>query len=159
MNHIVMKTIFLCISMISVNLVGCVSNSQNENTAIGTVTGAVAGGLAGSIIGGGVGNAVGIGVGAVAGGIIGGLIGHSMDSTDSDRMYNAMDNNPTNRATTWTNEKTGTKYTVAPTSNRMTFKGNPNCRRYYTTAVLDGKKQKVSGIACQQRNGNWVTMR
>lgn len=155
MNGFLTKVIIFSFSLLSVGLVGCSTNTQSENTGIGAVSGAVLGGLAGSLIGGGTGKVLAVGVGAIAGGVLGGYIGHSMESSDTQRVNDAMENNPTNQATTWTNQKTGTRYTVAPTSNKMTINGNPNCRRYYTTAVIDGRKQKVSGIACQQDDGSW----
>lgn len=155
MKALVTQILVLLLSMVSVGLVGCSTNTQSENTGIGAVTGAVAGGLAGSLIGGGTGQVVAIGVGAVAGALLGGYIGHSMDSSDKEKMNTAMTNNPTNKATTWKNSKTGTKYTVAPTSSKMTVNGNANCRRYYTTAMINGEKKKVSGIACQQADGTW----
>lgn len=158
MKAILAKGIILLASVFSVGLVGCSSNTQSENTGIGAVTGAVAGGLAGSLIGGGAGKVVAVGVGAVAGALLGGYIGHNMDSSDHGRMNNAMNNNPTNKSTTWTNSQTGTRYTVAPTSSMMTVNGNPNCRRYYTTAIIGGKKQKISGIACRQSDGSWRAM-
>lgn len=156
MKTMLAKAMIMLASALSVGLVGCSTNTQSENTGIGAVTGAVAGGLAGSLIGGGTGKVVAVAAGAVAGALLGGYIGHSMDSSDTSRMNSAMNNNPTNKATTWTNGNA--KYTVAPTSNTMTVNGNPNCRRYYTTAIIDGKKQKMSGIACRQSDGNWHTI-
>jgi surface antigen len=155
MKIVVSNLMMFFVALVSIALVSCSTNTQRENTGIGVATGAVAGGLAGSLIGGGAGKVVAVGVGAVAGALLGGYIGHSMDSSDKDKMNSAMTNNPTNKATTWKNSSTGTKYTVAPTSSKMTVNGNPDCRRYYSTAIIDGKKQKVSGIACQQADGTW----
>ncbi len=152
------KSLVLAATIASVGLAGCSStNTQQENTGIGAVTGAVAGGLAGSLIGGGTGKAVAVVGGAIAGALIGGYIGHSMDSTDNNQMLAAM-NNPKGQSSTWVNQKTGTTYTVTPTSNMITVNGNPNCRRFYTTAIINGKKQSSSGVACQS-NGTWVSVR
>lgn len=152
MKTMLAKGLIISVTALSVGLVGCSTNTQQENTGIGAVTGAVAGGVAGGLLGGGTGGVV---AGAVVGGLLGGLIGHSVDSSDNNKLNSAMNNNPTNKSTTWTNSKTGARYTIAPTSNMMTVNGNPNCRRYYSTAVMNGKKQKVSGIACRQSDGNW----
>lgn len=140
-------------------LAGCSSNTQSENTGIGAVTGAVVGGAAGSFVGQGAGRAVAVGVGAIAGALLGGYIGHNMDSTDTANANNAMSNNEENEPTTWHNKKTGSRYTVAPTSKMMTVNGNPHCRRYYSTAYEDGEKRKISGIACRQPNGMWEVMK
>lgn len=158
MKALFAKGIIFMFSAFCVGLVGCSTNTQSQNTGIGAVTGAVAGGLAGSLVGGGAGKVVAVGVGAVAGALLGGYIGHSMDSSDNNHLNNAMNNNPTNKSTTWTNKQTGARYTIAPTSNMMTVNGNPNCRRYYSTAIINGKKQKLSGVACRQADGSWHAM-
>lgn len=153
MKNTCMKIVFLIVSMGCVSLTGCSStNTQGENTAIGAVGGAVVGGVAGGLIG----NTGGAVVGVVAGGLLGGLIGHSMDSTDNTTIYSSMDNNPTNQSTTWKHD--GNTYTVAPTSSRMAYGSYQHCRRYYATAYINGKKQKMSGIACRQPNGTWEAM-
>jgi surface antigen len=139
-------------------LTACSTNTQKENTTIGAVSGAVVGGLAASAIGGGAGKVVAIGVGAIAGALLGGYIGHSMDSSDTSHMTTAMDN-PTNQATTWRNKKTGSEYTVRPTSDVMSYKGNNYCRRFYTSAIIEGKTQRVHGVACKQANGTWTTVK
>lgn len=138
-----------------VSLVACSTNTRGTNTAIGAVSGGAIGGLAGSAIGGG----AAIGVGIVAGAIVGGLIGNSMDSSDHTQMTYAMNNNPTNKGTTWRNAKTGATYKIVPTSRMMTIDGHPNCRHFYTTAIINGKKQKVYGVACRQTNGTWKAIR
>lgn len=152
MKGIFSKFIFLSASVISVGLVGCSTNTQNENTGIGAVTGGVAGGLVGGLAGG---SAAAVGIGVVGGALLGGFIGHSMDSSDNSRMYNSMEHNPTNKSTTWKNTTTGQTYTIAPTSSRMVYRDNPNCRRYYATAIINGSKQKISGIACRRADGVW----
>lgn len=149
----------LLVLILSVSLVSCSQNSQNENTTVGAVSGGVLGGLAGSAVGAGTGRAVAIGVGVVGGALLGGWIGHSMDSTDRTQMNNSMDN-PTNQATTWKNPNTGKKYSSAPTSEVITYNGNPNCRRY-TTMITDksGESKQMYGVACRRDDGNWVSVK
>ncbi len=142
----------LLVLLFSVSLVSCSTNTQKENTGVGVATGAVAGGLLGSLIGGGTGKAVAIGVGIVAGALIGGAIGHSMDSSDHAEMNHAV---TTGKTTTWTNPKTKSTYTVVPSKRYVTVNGNPYCRNYTTTAVIDGKTSKVHGVACRQSDGSW----
>ena len=143
------------IVLMSISLISCSTNTQQENTGVGAVTGGVLGGLAGSLVGGGTGKAVAIGVGIVAGALIGGYVGHNMDSSDHARMNNAMNTNRANTSTTWRNEKTGATYTVTPTSRRMTINGNPNCRKYRSTAIINGQQKNVYGTACLDNNGAW----
>lgn len=153
MKHILIN---LALLFLSFSLVACSStNTRSQNTSIGAVTGAVIGGVAGSAIGAGTGQIVAIGVGAVAGALIGGAIGNSMDSSDSAKVYSAMDHNPAHKASTWKNPKTGARYSVAPTSNMMTIKGNPNCRQFRSVVWVNGKKQHIKGVACRQADGTW----
>lgn len=144
----------VAVALAVISLVGCSTNTQKENAGVGTVTGAVAGGLAGSLIGGGTGQIVAIGLGAVAGALVGGYVGHNMDSSDNVKMNSAM-NNPTNQPTTWKNSKTGATYTVVPTSKPMKYKGMKDCRQFNTTAIINGKSQQVSGVACLKSDGTW----
>lgn len=137
-----------------IGLVGCSSNTQNQNTAVGAVTGGVAGGLIGSAVGGG----AAVAVGAVAGALVGGVIGHSMDSSDNARTYTVLDHNRKGRATMWVNNKTGARYTVVPVSGRMMINGHPNCRKYRATSMMNGQSHTMYGYACRQPNGSWMTV-
>jgi len=141
-----------------IGLVGCSSNTQSQNTTVGTVTGAVAGGLLGSTIGGGAGKVIAVGVGAVAGALIGGSIGHSMDSSDTARTYVVLDHNRKGHPTMWVNSRTGAHYTVVPVSGRMTINGHPNCRKYRTTALMNGQSKTMYGYACRNDNGTWTAI-
>lgn len=136
--------------LIGVSLVSC-SNTSKQN--VGVATGAVAGGLVGSLFGAGSGKALAVVGGAVAGALIGGAIGKNMDENDAAKT-NAALNQQIGQPTHWTNPKTGVSYTIVPTK-RMTVNGNPNCVKYYTTAVVNGKSQRVYGAACRASNGTW----
>ena len=146
------KALMNVVILASIGLVGCASNSQNENTGLGVVGGGAVGGIVGGLAGG---SPAAVGIGIVAGAVIGGLIGHSMDSSDHSAMNNAMTHNATNEPTYWTNSKTGAQYKVTPTSNIMTVGNNPNCRKFKSTAIINGKRHKVNGVACRQSNGIW----
>lgn len=140
-------------------LVGCSTNTQGENTGIGAATGAVAGGLLGSLFGQGTGKAVAVGVGAVAGAILGGFIGHGMDSSDKAQCNDALSTTPTNQSAHWKNKSTGTSYTMTPTTDKMAYRGQTNCRQYTTQSVTsDGRTHNTNGIACLQKNGAWMSM-
>lgn len=147
--------IAILISLSTLTLVACTSNTQKENTTAGAVAGAVLGGLAGSTIGAGTGQLVAIGAGAVAGGLLGAAIGNNMENADTQKMNNALEHNAVRKTSKWTNNKTGTKYTMTPMSHVMSYNGNSTCRRYYSTVTQDGKKQSMNGVACRMENGNW----
>jgi surface antigen len=136
----------------TIGLVGCSSNTQNENTGVGAVTGAAVGGVGAGLLHA---SPAGIAAGVVGGAIIGGVIGHSMDSTDSTTSYTVIKSNPTNQTTKWVNHKTGVTYTMTPTSDLFTVNGNPNCRKFYFTATKHGKMHHHNGTACLMQDGNW----
>ncbi|HSW71478.1 MAG TPA: RT0821/Lpp0805 family surface protein [Gammaproteobacteria bacterium] len=140
--------------LFSFNLIGCSSNTQEQNTTLGAITGAVVGGGAGAFVGQGVGTAVAVGVGIVGGALVGGYIGNHMDSSDNTKMNDAL-NNPIYKDTTWTNDKTGASYSMRPTSKLMAVKGNSSCRQFHVTANIDGKTQGTKGMACKQTDGSW----
>lgn len=154
-----MKNIFthfaILISACVFALVGCSSNTQSQNTAVGAVAGAVVGGVAGSAIGAGTGQIVAIGAGAVAGALVGGYIGNSMDHSDNRAACKCLNKNRTHKKTSWHNKKTGAHYSMKPTSNVMAYQGNTYCRQFETTATISGKTESASGIACRQADGSW----
>ena len=55
--------------------------------------------------------------GAVIGGIIGGVIGSYMDKSDQERVQKALHEVPTDKSRSWTNSKTGNRFTIKPISD------------------------------------------
>lgn len=139
-------------------LVACSTNTQKQNTTAGAVAGAVLGGVAGSAIGAGTGQLLAIGAGAIAGGFLGAAIGHNMESTDTTKMNNTLDHNQVRKTSKWTNKNSGTKYSMTPMSQTMSYNGEQHCRRYFGTVNNDGKQETMKGIACRQADGSWKTM-
>jgi surface antigen len=157
MKRILINTLMIAASITLV--AACSSNTKSENTTIGAVTGAVVGGVGGSFIGAGTGKVVAVGVGAIVGALVGGEIGNHMDSSDASNTFKAMNKNPKNKAMTWKNTKTGTMYTVIPTSKVMTVGNNTHCRTFRATSLQSGESQKeITGTACRLTNGNWKTV-
>jgi len=142
----------LIILIFSANLIGCSSNTRNED--VGTVSGAVAGGLLGSLVGGGNGRVLAIGAGALAGAFLGNAIGKSMDEQDRMKMTRALDNNNAGQPAYWKNANTGSTYKVTPTKN-VSVGGNKYCREYQTIATINGQQQRMYGTACRQPDGSW----
>ena len=148
MKKILSTILLICVT---ISLVGC-DTMNNQDT--GTVGGAVLGGLIGSRFGGGAGQMVAIGAGAVAGAYLGGQIGRSMDAQDRAQMNRAFEGNSVGQPAYWQNNNTGAVYDVTPTRN-VSFQGNPYCREYRSTAVINGQHQQVYGTACRQPDGSW----
>lgn len=144
----------LLITVSTLTLAACSTNTQSQNTTVGAVAGAVLGGVAGSAIGQGTGQLVAIGAGAIAGGLLGGAIGHNMQSSDKQRIYNTLDHNPKRKSSRW-KTKDGTKYTMTPMSNTIVYKGQSPCRKYRTTITNSGERKVENGVACRQPDGTW----
>jgi len=152
-----MKRILIGLAIFStIGLVGCSTNTQQENTGIGAVSGAAVGGVGAALLHA---NPAWLAAGIVGGALVGGFIGHSMDSTDNRQTYTVINNNPTNQTTRWVNPRTGVAYTMTPTSGLFTVNGNPNCRDFHFTATKHGKTHAYNGTACIMKDGYWHTLR
>jgi surface antigen len=150
----------ILISVTTLILTACTTNTQKENTAIGAVAGAVLGGAAGSAIGSGAGQLLAIGAGAVAGGLLGGAIGHNMESSDTQKMNNSLEHNSVRKTSKWKNKNSGTRYSMTPMSQSMSYNGQENCRKYHSTVTIaGGQQQVVNGIACRQADGSWQAVK
>jgi len=143
---------FLITSVLAFSLAACETSPTSEDT--GQVIGGVIGGVLGSQIGEGSGRTAATIAGVMIGAYIGGRVGKSMDEKDVYKSQDALENNPTNQPSAWTNPDTGNEYTVTPTSTYSSSSGEP-CREYTTEAVIDGRKEIVTGTACRQSDGTW----
>lgn len=88
-----------------------------------------------------------------AGGEVGGHIAIAMDSIDKSKLSHALDN-PLGKSTTWTNQQTGTTFTVTPTA-KVVLNENPFCRRYTVIAVRGDKTKQSQGTACVSADSSW----
>ncbi|MBA3660394.1 MAG: hypothetical protein H0W64_01570 [Gammaproteobacteria bacterium] len=86
-------------------------------------------------------------------GEMGGNLSRAMDSIDKSKLSHALDK-PVGKSSQWTNDSTGTKYTVIPVE-KVTIEGNSYCRRYRTTAQRNGNANESVGVACVGADGNW----
>ncbi|EIJ41402.1 surface antigen [Beggiatoa alba B18LD] len=138
--------------ILSILTVGCAEAPSKQT--MGAVVGGALGGIGGSQIGSGKGKTTAIIAGTLLGAIIGGAIGQSMDSTDQQQAYRALENMPDNQPVAWKNPNTNSQYTVTPTSTYMS-NGSTPCRNYSTVAVIDGQRETLYGTACRQSDGTW----
>jgi surface antigen len=119
--------------------------------------GAVLGGVAGGAIGAGVvkgdNRTVAIVGGTIIGAIIGGVIGGHMDRVDQNCVGQALEHAEDGQQVRWRNPN-GYEYEVEP---RRTYTGTSGqyCREYTTTAVVNGRAERVYGTACRDAAGSW----
>ncbi len=139
------------LTIVAVGLGGCAYQGPREQT--GMVVGGALGGLVGSQVGSGHGRIAATIIGALAGAAIGGSIGHSMDETDRLKTAAALEDTRTGVPSAWRNPDTGYEYSVTPTRTYETNAGP--CREYTIDAIIGGKREKVYGTACRQRDGSW----
>ena len=138
---------------VTVLLVGLATacSSPPTNEEVGRVVGGVVGVALGTQIGSGTGRTIATVAGGAVGGMVGGSIGRGMDESDRSRVRHALEYNPTGRASHWRNPDSGNEYTVTPTA---TDAAGP-CRDYTTEALIDGRRDQVSGTACRAADGSW----
>lgn len=86
-------------------------------------------------------------------GEVGGHIALAMDSIDKSKLSHALDN-PLGKSTTWTNQQTGTTFTVTPTQ-KVVLNENPFCRRYTVLAVKGDQTKQTQGTACVSSDSSW----
>lgn len=140
----------ICIVVGALALIGCADMSHEDR---GVLTGAVIGGLVGSQFGGGAGQVMATGAGAMIGAYLGGQIGQTMDRQDQMYFNRALETTKTGEVEAWKNPDSGNRYRVEPVKTYYRD-GNP-CRRFKTTAIIDGRAQSVYGHACRDARGRW----
>lgn len=147
------KCIILAASMaLTLGLSACAQGPITKQD-VGAVSGGILGGAVGSQFGSGTGKTVSIIAGTLLGGLLGGAIGKSMDDVDRMKMNQTLESTPTNSTTTWSNPD-GNSYRMTPTRTYTNSSGQP-CRQFTTTAVIDGKSERINGTACRASNGQW----
>ncbi len=143
-----LKPLFIGLLMLS--LAACDNVSKQD---VGLLTGGAVGALLGHQVGGGSGRMLATVGGAVLGAYIGGKVGASMDKTDRLEVNKALEQTPTNQSYTWRNPDTQVDYNVRPTETY--YSNKQPCRNFVTTALIDGKAEKITGKACRANNGDW----
>ena len=143
------KTIFIAL-IASLALTGCASMNNEDS---GVLAGGVLGGLLGSQFGGGSGQVVAAGAGALLGAYLGGKIGKSMDKQDRVQVQRVLETSKTGQTVRWKNPDNGNRYAVKPT--KTYYQHQSACRKFTTTAIIDGKKKIVHGKACRDPKGRW----
>ena len=120
---------------------------------LGAVLGGVAGGVVGASVSKGDNRTVAIVGGTIIGAIIGGVIGRSMDRVDQNCVGQVLEHAEDGREVRW-RAPNGYDYEVVP---RRTYTGGGGeyCREYTTTAVINGRADRVYGTACRNPDGSW----
>ena len=120
---------------------------------LGAVLGGVAGGAIGAAVGKGDNRTVAIVGGTILGVLIGGVIGRSMDNVDQNCVGQTLEHARDGQEVRW-RAPNGYDYQVVP---RRTFNaGNGEyCREYTTTAIVNGRAERVYGTACRNGDGSW----
>ena len=127
--------------------------STSTNNIVGSAVGGAAGGLLGSQFGKGSGNTVMTIAGVLGGALAGGTVGRSMEPVDHGCIDQALEHAPSGQTVAWQNPDNHSSYWVTPTQTYQ-HAGRP-CRRYTTTALIEGRRQQLHGTACRQPDGAW----
>ncbi len=120
---------------------------------IGAVVGGAVGGAIGSKHGNDSNRPVAILVGTVIGAVVGAKIGRSIEDADRACMGHALELAGENQTVVWKNSA-GVAYELTPTHN-LGDKANP-CREFVTKVSSGRNADAVKGVACRQKNGDWV---
>jgi len=90
---------------------------------------------------------------------IGGPVGYSMDRYDNSQVFQALEHNPTNSPSKWTNAAIGAAYTIVPVSEMIKVGKNKSCKNYRVTVMMTGQTKKHYGTACQMQDDTWKEVR
>jgi surface antigen len=90
---------------------------------------------------------------SLTGGMLSGAVGKRMDDSDKTQFVQAVSSG---KVTEWRNAHTGAQFAVQPAPSHTRRHGE-NCRDFTIKAIVDGKRQKIYGSACQN-NGTWQAM-
>jgi surface antigen len=132
--------------------IGCESMTTKQK--IGTGVGAVAGAALVTQLGGGSGKTSAILLGGTLGGVVGYSLASMMENSDVTQMTEGWDTELDKSVhSQWVNENTQIAY-ESTASSAWTVEGNW-CRNYQTSAIIDGKKETIEGIACLGDDGIW----
>lgn len=131
-----------------------ISQGTCNRALLGKVLGGATGAAIGSQIGRGNGNTAAIIGGTILGVIVGGNIGQSMDRVDQGCVGQILEHASDGRSIAWTDTNNGGRYRVTPDKPYQTSQGQ-YCRKYLTTAVIDGYDRQIYSTACRQPNGTW----
>jgi surface antigen len=148
----------------AIGLAGCETMGGPNQTG-GTLIGAASGAVLGSQFGKGSGQLVGVALGTFIGSQIGASIGKQMDERDRQlagrSAVNALENQPDNRAVTWTNPNNQHSGQIVVTKTEENLARNQVCRDYVQTVTIDGQQERISGRACRDVRdvkGQWMVV-
>ena len=151
----------LAVPVVALSLVAC--QGAGTKQTVGTLGGAAAGGLVGSQIGSGKGRVAAILAGVIIGGLIGNQIGKALD--DQDREYarqasqRSLSYAPTGSTSAWRNPQSGNGGNFRPTTGAYPGSDGRPCRNFeHEITLQDGRREIVSGKACQNPDGSWETL-
>lgn len=128
--------------------------STSTNNIVGSLLGGAVGGLVGNQFGRGSGRTAMTVLGAVDGALAGGAIGRSMEPPDQACIGQTLEHAPTNRTVAWRNPDNNAQYQVTPVRTWQAQDG-VYCRDYQTSAVIDGRRERMTGTACREPDGSW----
>jgi surface antigen len=131
--------------------------STSQGNVLGSVAGAALGGLLGNQVGKGSGKTFATIAGVVGGALAGGYVGRSMDPADQACVAQTLEHAPTNQTVAWQNPDSNANYWVTPTRTYTASNGE-HCRDYTSQALIDGRRQETTGVACRQPDGDWRIM-
>ena len=138
--------------------VGACSWNEKRSETLGGVMGGVLGGVLGSKAGKGTGQNVAIILGATLGSMWGQDIAKGMSDVDKvfhDRTTtDTLEYGKPGEQVGWSNPDSGNSGTVTAGETYQNDAGE-DCRRFETTAQVEGEDRTAEGTACRMDDGTW----
>ena len=153
-TNVIREQIVVTPSSASATAVNIETGSCNRET-IGALLGGAVGGVLGSAVGNGDGRTIATIGGTLIGIFVGKAIGRHLDEMDKACVDRTLEYAPNFRTVTWSNPETGTEYWVTPKNTYI--ERERRCRDYTTETLFQGSLKRVTGTACRDDSGLWVS--
>src|SRR5262249_32602543 len=102
----------------------------------------------------GAGPAIADGGAELSGELVGGVLDQQDHRLAIQAARRALDTAPNGTSVAWNNPDNGHTGSIAPTRTYAAL-GGGYCREYNSTVAIDGRRERASGVACRQSDGNW----
>jgi len=135
---------------------GCSSDTIYRD--LGSIAGSAAGTAVGSRVGGGVGRQIAIGAASRTGALVGKDVGSQLDKASKQQAARAQNRalkGPVGNQITWQNSGAATSGKVQVTRQGTHNQTGQTCKAFTHDIMIDGKVEKLDGIACEQPDGTW----
>ncbi|WP_417513681.1 RT0821/Lpp0805 family surface protein [Minwuia sp.] len=147
-----------CVLGLVLGLAVTACSSDTVYRDLGSIAGAAAGTAVGAQVGGGLGRQIAMGAASRTGALVGRDVGSQLDKASKQaaaRAQNRALKGPVGNQITWQANQGQTSGAVKVTQQGTHNQTGQTCKAFTHDITIDGKIERLDGIACQQPDGTW----